>query len=290
MTRTKTMLLIGAAVLVAGGGFVLAHEVLPGMHHHGRMISELSHMMDKDGKVTHAEFDKMLADRFAELSGGSDTMTAEQFAAGHGDGMAKHGSAMFARLDWNSDGKISPDEFTAAERARFQRMNRDGSGVISCGKEGEGAHADALGPPPDRDAPHHGGWMHRGHEMMDRHFCADNDLNKDGKVTRVEFDSGIAKRFAEISGASGGISQDQLAAELARRGHEVSEHRFQHLDTNSDGKLTLAEFSAPEERMFAYFDKNKDGVITKDELPAHFQHRHDQEQGGHWGHADAPQG
>jgi Ca2+-binding EF-hand superfamily protein len=41
---------------------------------------------------------------------------------------------------------------------------------------------------------------------------------------------------------------------------------FQRLDRDHDGKLTLAEFAASQERLFSRLDKNNDGVITEDEL------------------------
>jgi Ca2+-binding EF-hand superfamily protein len=41
---------------------------------------------------------------------------------------------------------------------------------------------------------------------------------------------------------------------------------FAHLDTNNDGKITLAEAQAGAQTRFTALDKNKDGVIAQDEL------------------------
>ncbi len=41
---------------------------------------------------------------------------------------------------------------------------------------------------------------------------------------------------------------------------------FAHLDTNNDGKVTLAEAQAGAQARFTKLDKNKDGVISQDEL------------------------
>ena len=43
-------------------------------------------------------------------------------------------------------------------------------------------------------------------------------------------------------------------------------HRFANLDTNNDGKVTLAEAEAGAQARFVKLDKNKDGVISQDEL------------------------
>jgi len=46
---------------------------------------------------------------------------------------------------------------------------------------------------------------------------------------------------------------------------------FKRLDADHDGKLSLTEFAATDQKMFARMDKNKDGTVTRDELTArHF--------------------
>ena len=44
--------------------------------------------------------------------------------------------------------------------------------------------------------------------------------------------------------------------------------RFEDLDSDHDGAVTLAEFQAKLEQHFAMFDANKDGVLSHDELDA----------------------
>ncbi len=62
------------------------------------------------------------------------------------------------------------------------------------------------------------------------------DVNRDGVITREEFD-------------------------------QVRARRFERLDTNKDGVVTREEFMAAEVRAFERLDRNKDGKITPDELP-----------------------
>jgi Ca2+-binding EF-hand superfamily protein len=61
-----------------------------------------------------------------------------------------------------------------------------------------------------------------------------------------------------------------LAAVTALSGaafaHGFGERMFERLDTNHDGKVTLAEAMAGAQARFTELDKNKDGVITPDEL------------------------
>ncbi len=261
-TRTKVILLLGVAAIFVGGGLGFAQEPPASARNGGPM--GLMALMARDGKVTHAALEAALASRFAQLSGGARAITPAEFALAHRSGMAGHAPEMFARLDWNGDGKISLQEFTAVEHSRFAMMDRAGTGTIPC---------HVADKAPSQDA-HRAGWMHHGHGMVARHFCAENDLNKDGKVTRAEFDSAIAKRFAALSGGGHGITEEALAAEMARRTSKMSAAIFKRLDANGDGKLTLAEFSAPEEAMFAHLDANGDGVITRDELRARFHGLH----------------
>lgn len=47
--------------------------------------------------------------------------------------------------------------------------------------------------------------------------------------------------------------------------------RFAELDTNKDGKVTLAELTASRESWLARVDTNKDGVASTDELKAGFE-------------------
>ena len=48
--------------------------------------------------------------------------------------------------------------------------------------------------------------------------------------------------------------------------HGKGGHMFEKLDTNNDGKITLAEAQAGVQARFTALDKNKDGVLAGDEL------------------------
>src|SRR5437660_2030426 len=84
--------------------------------------------MNKDGKVTHDEFNRTLAHEFSVATKGGPNMTLEQYASVHLKDLHDTANEQFHRIDWNGDGKVSQDEYIAAERDRFEQMDRDGTG------------------------------------------------------------------------------------------------------------------------------------------------------------------
>lgn len=124
---------------------------------------------------------------------------------------------MFASIDTNHDGAISRDEFLAHHRAMMDHG----------GRPGPGGH---MPPPPPMGGPehdkddhgqddhgmmgHHGG-MGGGMEHGPMGLLRMADTNKDGAVTRAEYDAAVKAHFDKA-------------------------------DTNHDGKLT------PEERRAAF--------------------------------------
>ncbi len=97
-------------------------------------------------------------------------------------------------------------------------------------------------------------------------FCAEADLNRDGKVTHAELDTALHQQFQTAAKGSAFMTIDELyALELARY-REMDARIFQRMNTSYTGKLTLQEYAASEAKFFARLDKNGDGVITEDEL------------------------
>lgn len=97
-------------------------------------------------------------------------------------------------------------------------------------------------------------------------------------VSRADFAKNIDTRFAATDGNHDGvITKDELAAAEARalqRAGAVQQSRleaeFKKLDTNHDNRLSLDEFKAAAparkagtgDRLLARFDTNKDGKVT----------------------------
>jgi len=101
----------------------------------------------------------------------------------------------------------------------------------------------------DKDRCDKGG--HWGQRIMDK-----LDKDKDGKVTRKEFDEARAER---------------------------RKARFEKMDTNKDGHVTLDEYMQSRggygDRFFDRFDRNKDGVIDREEAETPPFGRHGEEAG-----------
>jgi Ca2+-binding EF-hand superfamily protein len=286
-TRLKIALLFGAVSIVAGAGLALAQMEGPQppdgpmqglMRSHGRLADRLLHEFDinHDGKIGHDEMNRTIGARFAAATRHAPTMTLDQFVALHQGEFRQHSSEMFRRLDWKGGGRLSLDEYAVPQRARFMMMDKDGTGTVSCAPAKQVDYRPARKPPQDK------GNARRARSQFGSRgnfglagFCFDNDLNKDGKVTRAEFDVAVGKRFALAANGAATMNADQFASDLERRFRDSNVRTFKRLDKDGDGKLTLAEFAANELKLFARLDKNKDGVITADEMRPHFRARGD---------------
>jgi Ca2+-binding EF-hand superfamily protein len=284
-TRLKITLLLGVVSIVAGAGFALAQMEGPQppdgpmqglMRSHGRLADRLLHEFDlnHDGKVSHDEMNRTIGGRFAAATRHAPTMTAEQFVAMHQGEFRQHSSEMFRRLDWKGDGRLSLDEYAVPQRARFLMMDKDGTGTVSCERTQQLGYRSSRKPPQGSNNVRRGraGFGSRGNFGL-AGFCFDNDLNKDGKVTRAELDVAVGKRFALAANGATAMNADQFAGDLERRFRDSNARTFKRLDKDGDGKLTLAEFAASELRLFARLDRNTDGVISADEMRPRFRAR-----------------
>ncbi len=121
-------------------------------------------------------------------------------------------------------------------------------------------------------------------------FIHDYDTNKDGTVSRAEFDAERALRFkATDANKDGTVSEEeyvgeysarlekQLAASTDSEEAKTEERqrqirqahvRFEVLDTNKDKKMQQAEYDASGARAFAQQDDDKNGIVTQADADA----------------------
>ncbi len=265
-SRLKTVLLLGV-VLATGATAAIAEmnnrpppaQASDRFDDGGRGASHFfaDYDLNHDGKVTRDEVNKVVLKRFVTASGGGKLISSQQYA---NDAMKRHKdreAQAFRRADWNGDGKLTADEFGTQQRARFSAIDRNGAGVIDCARSDQFNGNSGNGDPTQR---RRGG--------TGRGICPANDLNQDGKVTRAEFDKAAAQRFAETAHGGKAVTFDQFVASGTTRFQGGNSNAFQRLDSNADGRLTLAEYAVPQQKMFARIDANGDGIITRDELAA----------------------
>ncbi|HEY7978913.1 MAG TPA: hypothetical protein VID67_12020 [Rhizomicrobium sp.] len=221
----------------------------------GRFFAQYD--LDHDGRITRDEFHKGLSGQFVQSTNGAQMMNQAQYIAYRMAGLRQRSDQSFRRDDWNGDGKLSLDEYMAPERARFESADRDGTGSIHCSNRSSAADDAPDGTSRSSQFGSRSGGSRTA-------ICRYNDLNRDGVVTRAEFDQAMQQEFA--SAAKGGaLNADQFYAIMATHVHDSATRTFARLDANQDGKLDLAEFSASELRYFMRLDRNSDGVVTRDE-------------------------
>jgi len=276
----RYVLLLGSA-LVLGGGFAVAqmsssHKADPssdstasyqdGYPVRGRAAEKFLAEFDlkKDGRVTHDEFNRALAHEFSVATGGAPTMTLEQYTGIHAKDLREEASQLFHGMNWKGDGKLTPDEYVAAERSRFEYLDRDGTGTISC-RSSRSRSADDGAPRSTRSSSGDSSSRGLGGARGRTSICYTDDLNKDGQVTRAEFDKANSQQFAQFA-KNGVMTQEQFFQMLFAQSRAISERVFRRLDRDDTGKITLQEWAAPQERLFARLDKDNDGVVTLDEL------------------------
>lgn len=145
--------------------------------------------------LTKAEVLARADARFTALDTNKDgQLSAEERQAGKSRRGGGRGERMLRRIDTNGDGLVSRAEHRAAAEARFARMDANGNGTIDPGE-----HRGKRGKLRGGRGPGSG---------MRALMMA--DTNRDGVVTRAEYDAAAAARF-------------------------------ERLDTNRDGKLDAAD-------------------------------------------------
>src|SRR5215469_9179790 len=170
--NAKAALLMGIASIIAGTTLAFAQMDGPpppdgpmqGLMHRtgGRLADRLlaEYDLNHDGKITHTEYNTVIANRYSKAVHGGKGMTYDEFVSIHMPEFQKHTAEMFKRIDWKGDGKITLEEYAAPQRAHFEMMDRDGTGVVSCSNAKAGSPRDEAGNGDDENG--NGGGSKRG--------------------------------------------------------------------------------------------------------------------------------
>jgi Ca2+-binding EF-hand superfamily protein len=181
------------------------------------------------------------------------------------DGPAGHGGFLKS-ADLNKDGVIDQTEFQTARDKWFADLDTNKDGFVS---------ADELKAFGDKM---HAEWAKKHGDQVDnkpadakrgdfsQRILERVDTDKDGKISKAEFDAEGSKLFAKLDdNGDGKISSNEMPQ---RHWAKFGGQMFDRMDTDHDGKVTKAEFQAAGEKMFQRMDKNGDGIIEKDEMSA----------------------
>ncbi|MEA3061163.1 MAG: hypothetical protein QOJ94_944 [Sphingomonadales bacterium] len=169
--------------------------------------------------------------------------------------------AHFARLDTNRDGFLTPDEIAAGHGPRgegfaMRRMHPDGP-------MGERGMADR----PMREGPMADGPGRDGRADV----FARLDANHDGVVTRDEFMNagpGSARVERRVFVMRDGDGPGRDGPGMGPRAGAMRGHMIERMDSNHDGRVSLAEAEARALEAFDRADANHDGVVTPEERAA----------------------
>jgi Ca2+-binding EF-hand superfamily protein len=179
--------------------------------------------------------------------------------------------AHFARLDTNRDGYLTPDEIAAAHGPRgegmaMHRMRPDGpmgEGPMADRPMGEGQMAER----PKREGPMADGPGRDGRAEV----FARLDANHDGVVTRDEFMNagpGAGRVERRVFVIRDGDGDGREGPGMGMRGGGMHGRMMERMDSNHDGRISLAEAEAGALQAFDRADANHDGVVTPEERQA----------------------
>lgn len=200
---------------------------------------------------------------------------------GHGNNV----EAFIAQHDGNGDGRLTWEEFDAFRRQRFDATDANGDGRVDVEEyvqEFDDRSRQALEQGRAEQV-----------EQARRRF-ASLDADKDGKVSRAEFDASGDRVFAEGQKAMAAGKTDKDAGGSAQARTPEAAARFDRnrgglglpsshtregflalFDGNGDGKVERGEFDAARTAQFARTDGNGDGGFDQDEYLAEYEDRLD---------------
>ena len=88
------------------------------------------------------------------------------------------------------------------------------------------------------------------------------DLNKDGYISRGEYDAAVTSKFNEYDANKDGVI-DKHEFNTAKKPEAAIEYEF--LDRNKDGKLNMDEFKAGATDRYQMYDQNRDNLLSNPE-------------------------
>lgn len=179
-----------------------------------------------------------------------------------GDG-ARHG---IFQADANNDGVLTRAEFNTGREADFARLDADHNGQLTREEMRADRREHRRG---GRRGDHRGGPPGGG--------LAGADANNDGNITREEFLARPTQMFARLDANSDGVISASERPQRPERAEGEGQRRGRgdrpNPDTDGNGTISRAEFTAMSAGMFEHLDANNDGRVTQEEAQAARGHR-----------------
>jgi Ca2+-binding EF-hand superfamily protein len=202
--------------------------------------------MKFDSKTRHAIL--------ATVAGVAVTASVLMAQPGGHRGPGPDGHGPMSAADADKDGNVTAAEWTAL----FEKLDANSDGALSADELPIRRHFTMGTPPPGAAA---GLVAH------------DADTNRDGAVTREEFDARLA---AIDANSDGDVTMEELHARHERHGRGPGAEGFRGLppflaeaDADKDGKLSVSELEA----QFEAADADSDGALREGEIGFHFRVR-----------------
>lgn len=115
-----------------------------------------------------------------------------------------------------------------------------------------------------------GGWHGRGRDrgMFWQGMIERYDANNDGKITQDEINNNRQAWYAEFDlDKDGKLSLVEFEKLWLKARHRMMVREFQFLDVDGDGNVTLLEYKEPLQNIVADRDRNGDGALSRDDRP-----------------------
>ena len=227
-----------------------------------RSSKHFEHMLKKwdangDGRISLDEYLAAASARFQQIdTQNTGSVSADQIANSPNahERIERRAEGLVQHLDSAGKGYVTQDEFVAAAKARFAKLDRNGDGKLT---------PDELETPRGDKA-----LSDKRAQFGERRF-EKLDANRDGVVTLNEYLAAATSKFKELDVAGNGhVTAEEMAnSPLAhKRAERVAERIARRLDTNGDGRVSKDEFLATAKARFAKLDKNGDGFLSADEI------------------------
>ena len=262
MSRTTRLAALAAIPLTALSLCAAAQSAKPAAAP-GTRPDFFAHMLEKmdsngDGRISLDEFVAAAGARFKSIDTQNKGSIDAADIASSPEAVARiehRAERIVKRLDTAGNGYVTKDEFLAAAQDRFARMDGNSDGKLT---------PDELATPR---GPHGNKSAKAGAAFAQRHFD-ELDANHDGVVTKDEFLAAASAKFALFDTAGNGkvtAAEIEAAPKTQERAIHIADRFVKHMDANRDGVVSQDEYIAAAKARFAALDKNADGFIDADE-------------------------